>query len=610
MWLMTPAIQSMKIQKRWVLEKIDWDQWRRDLPVPNIILPNTVDNINEDIVTGMLATSEKNIPQTSGEYRTGNRSPWWSEDLSRKIAERRRARRKLEKHPLLENLQDYNQKRNIAKAAINEAKKKSWQSYISDIKSDTPTSVVWSKIRSMKNKSRITSIPIINNNEVLSNTQEKVECLAKHFKSLDRNETLADRRELEQIVEISCLTQDENDRDLIYEELCSALEGVKQSSLGKDQIVYKFLQELPDNYKKYLLYLYNTSYITATISVQWKESKVIPILKPGKDSTSVSAYRPIALLSCVGKVMERIIKNRLDYEIEKRASFQQSQCGFRKGMSTIDALIRVNETIKSALQHKQYCIVVYLDLESAFDKVSHTAVLYKMALMGYKGKLLNWLRAYLAGRYSKVRLHCEYSQEYSTENGVPQGAVLSPTLFNFMMCDLPSHRNVNVYSYADDVTFAIKGTSVAEIKREMQIYLRMVEKWLEKWRVKINQGKTVMQVFTRKRDYHVSVLRLNGQVIKVVSSHKLLGVHMDAPKLTWHEHIDILAQDCIRRLDLMKSLASTTWGASRKMLRMFYVSYIRSKLEYGCELFSNASDGALDKIVKIQNVALRLITGA
>ena len=80
--------------------------------------------------------------------------------------------------------------------------------------------------------------------------------------------------------------------------------------------------------------------------------------------------------------------------------------------------------------------------------------------------------------------------------------------------------------------------------------------------------------------------------------------------ILWYEHIDSLKQDCTRRLDLMKSLDSTTWGASRKMLQMFYVSYIRSKLKYRCELFSDASDEKLNKIVKIQSAALRLVTGA
>ena len=84
----------------------------------------------------------------------------------------------------------------------------------------------------------------------------------------------------------------------------------------------------------------------------------------------------------------------------------------------------------------------------------------------------------------------------------------------------------------------------------------------------------------------------------------------DSPKLTWHSHIDYLQHDCNRRLDILKTLASTTWGASRKMLRIFYVAYIRSKIEYGCEVYSVASSMEFDKINKIQNAALRIILGA
>ena len=150
-----------------------------------------------------------------------------------------------------------------------------------------------------------------------------------------------------------------------------------------------------------------------------------------------------------------------------------------------------------------------------------------------------------------------------------------------MICDLHSYRNVIVYSYADGITFAIKETSVAEIKREIRIYLKILEKWLEKWSVKINQGKTVLQVFTRKRGYHIPILRMNVQMIKVVSSHKLLAVQLIWMHQNYHG-ISILTSwhmTVPRRLVMMKSLTSTTWEALGKMLQMLYAFYSRLKLE-------------------------------
>ena len=92
--------------------------------------------------------------------------------------------------------------------------------------------------------------------------------------------------------------------------------------------------------------------------------------------------------------------------------------------------------------------------------------------------------------------------------------------------------------------------------------------------------------------------------------HKLLGLHYDAPLLCWKAHVDYLRVECAKRIDLMKTISSIKWGASSKILRSFYVSYIRSKLDYGAMIYCTAAATNLKKLDIIQNTCCRLILGA
>ena len=118
-----------------------------------------------------------------------------------------------------------------------------------------------------------------------------------------------------------------------------------------------------------------------------------------------------------------------------------------------------------------------------------------------------------------------------------------------------------------------------------------------------------MQHFTRKL-IPVPNLCLDNANIQYKVSHRVLGMILDSPKLTWKPHIQYLINDCQRRLDILKIISSPVWGASLKMLRMAYISYIRSKIAFGCILYNTSKSPLLKKLDVVQNNALRLILGA
>jgi hypothetical protein len=176
--------------------------------------------------------------------------------------------------------------------------------------------------------------------------------------------------------------------------------------------------------------------------------------------------------------------------------------------------------------------------------------------------------AYLTNRKVCVCQGRSYSNTVLTKVGLPQGAILSPTLFNVMLSDLPVMDDVHLLGYADDLTICIIDRESHRLQQKLQIYIDEISSWLTENGLKLNPTKSKMQVFTRKRNTTVSI-KLQENEVTIVQEQKVLGVIFDAPHLTWKKHMEYVLVDCRRRADILRSLSSTTWGAAYKQLRVF-----------------------------------------
>ena len=234
--------------------------------------------------------------------------------------------------------------------------------------------------------------------------------------------------------------------------------------------------------------------------------------------------------------------------------------------------------------------------------------MYKLAKMGLKGRLFKWIQMYLKDRTFQTRIGNSYSSTYGVGAGVPQGAVLSPSLFNIMLCDMPEENNISIYSFADDITISMSGKTVSSIRIAMQKYLDKLVNWLERWGMVVSPTKSSMQVFTKSRNKDI-ILKIHQRVLPINKTQRILGIEFDAPSLTYNNHIKKLQLDIRKRIDMMKCLSSTNWGASQKVLKMFYQAYVRGKMDYGSVLYDTAAQSHLKKLDVLQNKALRLISG-
>ena len=161
-----------------------------------------------------------------------------------------------------------------------------------------------------------------------------------------------------------------------------------KSAMGQDSFHNSFLYHLPKGLYSVLLEAINKSWNTGLFPDSHKISTLIPILKPHKDPHVTFSYRPIALLSCLGKLMEKLIYNRLYSYLENYEHIPVFQCGFRKFHSCIDVLLNLEHHIKIALKSRKILLLVFFDIQKTFDSCNHTNILYNLLNVGIRGKML------------------------------------------------------------------------------------------------------------------------------------------------------------------------------------------------------------------------------
>ena len=164
-------------------------------------------------------------------------------------------------------------------------------------------------------------------------------------------------------------------------------------------------------------------------------------------------YRPISILPCFSKIIERIMYNRLYSLLTKHNIISEKQYGFRKKYATYMALIDLVDKISCNFDEKNYTVGVFLDLSKAFDTIDHTILLNKLQCYGVRGSACNWFASYLHNRKQYVVFNKSESEYKVISCGVPQGSILGPLLFILYINDIEHVSDIiKPILFADDTS--------------------------------------------------------------------------------------------------------------------------------------------------------------
>jgi hypothetical protein len=264
-------------------------------------------------------------------------------------------------------------------------------------------------------------------------------------------------------------------------ELSGHIKAMKnRKSPGADNIHNSLIKNLPENGLIFLNLILAACLKLAYFPSKWKKANVIPIKKPGKDPSSVASYRPISLLSSLSKLLEKVILKRLLSFADSNNIIPKEQHGFRSRYSTTNQLMRITNYIKSKLNEKFSTGMILLDVEKAFDRVWHEGLIYKMLKLRFPLYLTKIVSSFLQGRSFQVSINGKLSSLRHFKFGVPQGAVLSPFLFNIFTSDFPRSQNCKLAMYADDTSFLSSSPYAHVIIRNLQTYAAMIKTYMTK----------------------------------------------------------------------------------------------------------------------------------
>jgi hypothetical protein len=181
--------------------------------------------------------------------------------------------------------------------------------------------------------------------------------------------------------------------------------------------------------------------------------------------------------------MEKIINQRLSWSFETKGLRLKTQCGFRKGRSTLDNLTGLEHYIRDGFNNTRplNTYAIFLDIAKAFDTTWIQGLLYKLSTKGVNGNMLGWLNNLLRNRSYNVRIGNTLSDDRPLQLGVPQGSPLSPFLFSVMIDDFPTLQpQGETYMFADDIESHIHSSDGQEAEELLTPHLEAVRKWSKK----------------------------------------------------------------------------------------------------------------------------------
>ena len=169
-----------------------------------------------------------------------------------------------------------------------------------------------------------------------------------------------------------------------------------------DRIPSELLKTFCDEIIAPLTIIYLDSLETGVFPAIWKKMFISPVKKPGKSKSKPESFRPVALTSIIGKVMEMIVTEEVQTFLEDNKLLANAQHGFRRGRSCISQLLKHSEMILKALEAKVNIDSVYLDFQKAFDKADLGLIGKRCKEKGITGKLGMWIQDFLYDRVQYV----------------------------------------------------------------------------------------------------------------------------------------------------------------------------------------------------------------
>jgi hypothetical protein len=591
------------------------------LPPEPLDSPTRIDAAIDSLIAQLTHIADVSTPRRKASQGRGE--SWWTGEVHEALHHARLARRQYARSPTANHWRILQEACNTQLRTIKNAKTRSWRNALNEASHDTRqlwNLERWARLRSYQPPEPISLPPLrqsVDDESPATSHSAKASVLARRFfphsvadlsdVQFDLQDDSHQRFPIDQVVKEAEIT-------LILKKT-----GAWKAP-GPDLLPTGFLKACKGPLAKLLARVATASLQVEHFPTQFRAAKVVVLRKPGKtvaQQQTAGAYRPISLLSAIGKVLETAISRRIAAAAESQGLLPETQMGNRPERSTDLAIKLVVDATHTAWRHGAVASLLQLDIKGAFDTVNHTRLLHTLQHQGFPLWVVRWVRSFLDSRTASLYFDGESTLPHHLTAGVPQGSPLSPILFLLYTASLytllQDHAGLTAVGFADDLNLLAYGKDTQTTRRHLESAWQTCRQWARTRGMEFAPEKSELVHLTRARAAPTTPVHLDEQVITPVQEARFLGVWIDR-KLKWKGHLRAIKRKFATQQFALTRLAASAWGCSLLRAREVYTKVIRSAVAYGAGIWHHPTQrqakGIARNLATTQSQCLRVASGA
>lgn len=470
------------------------------------------------------------------------------------------------------------------------------------------------KLSRYKKKAKIPPIEV--NGIEFAESSEKIQIFKEHFQNSYREHPNIqfDQNNYDMVnnwyQNYFNIVQPNNEHEINEETYFNILQKAKNTAPGIDHINYNTIKQLRYEVHEFIIKIYNYCLQNMHYPQEWKQGTLITIPKPNKNHKKPENYRPITLLPVLGKLFEKIIKEKLQESIGNK--IPGYQFGFKEKSSTLHPLTILVSNVQTSKLKGQKSAALFLDINKAFDSVWHMGLLYKLKRLECPDYLIHLMKNLLEHRVLQIKIDNCLSDKFMPEQGVPQGSPLSPLLYNVYCYDIYNatpefNQQSYILQFADDTALVSHNNTLKKTSEELQRLMNKTNRWFELWRLQANPTKSQLLIFNHHPSLSSPTINVANEIVHPKTTAAYLGIHLDH-KLNFNNHTNITKKKITTRAKHFRALTYRNQGINGQSATKIYKTICRPMLEYGHPLFSNCGSIAKKNIEVGERKAIRTIT--
>lgn len=605
-------IEIINEQEKFIYKNANWKEFRKYInnciKIDGVVSQNKIEEEIMTLTTTIQKAMDLYIPKATNKKKI-EKIP---DEIIDDIKERNRLRRILQRTPTIQHKNEFMELNTLIKQKLKSYREQMWNNYVK--KTNFRDNSLWKLAKILKNRNNHSIIPPLHSkNGIVFEDSEKAESLADTYEEIHRQTENLSNNKTEKMVKNTIRNMLSQTISTPIEELTTPKEifntikyTTSKKAPGEDSIQNIILKNLPKKAIIKLCHIYNACLTSQIFPNSWKNAVILPFKKMGKDHKFPQNYRPISLLSTLGKIYEKLILTRIkNFEFE-HPTIIPNQFGFRSQRNTVLQAARIFNDILIDFNMKKSTTLVALDLEKAFDTVWHDGLIFKLIKTDMPFYIIKIIRDFLKNRTYQVKVNQTLSSKRKPAAGVPQGAILSPYLFNYFINDVPTTHETKLALFADDTAIIASTTKLNLNVRKIQKHLNVLEKFYNRWKIKANPEKTQVLHCTNRIFTNVQKLSFYNTPIEENKVMKYLGIHLDK-KLLFGQHIKEVIKKTNAVFGLLYPLLKYTCPLDIKTKITLYKTVLFPIFMYASPVWSRISKCHINKLQILQNKILRVI---